>query len=65
MEDEENECKPEAGYRHPNFKAVAFFQFLHLPGLSDPEVDLDAVLANHLQLDVLDVLSGHLEFYSW
>ena len=51
MEDEENESKPEAGSRHSYFLAVAFFQFLHLRGLFDPEVDLVAVVAE---------LGGHI-----
>ena len=41
--------------------AVALLELAHLRGLLDPEVDLVAVLAHHLQLDVLGVVSSHLE----
>ena len=65
MVDVENESKPDAGNRHSYPLAVAFFQFCHLDGLFDPEVDLVAVLVHQLQLDVFGVISGHDEIFSW
>ena len=41
--------------------AVALLELAHLRGLLHPEVDLVAVLANHLQLNVLSVVSSHLD----
>ena len=53
------EEEPEAGNGHAHPLAVALLQLPHLRGLLDPEVDLIAVLANHLQLDVLAVVTRH------
>ena len=48
---------PEAGDRHADPLAVALLELAHLGGLLHPEVDLVAVLADHLQLDVLGLVS--------
>ena len=49
------EEEPEGGDGDANSLAVRLLQLSHQRGLLHPEVDLVAVLAHHLQLDVLRV----------
>ena len=48
---------PERGDRDPDPLSIGLLQFSHLSGLLDSEMDLIAVLADNLQLDVLGVFS--------
>ena len=54
---------PEGGDGDPDPLSIGLLQFSHLSGLLDSEVDLIAVLANNLQLDVLGVFS-HVDDWS-
>ena len=49
--------RPETSDRHSHPLTVALLQFAHLRGLLDTEVDLITVLTDHLQLDVLSLVS--------
>ena len=54
---------PERGDGDADPLSIGLLQFSHLSGLLDSEVNLIAVLANNLQLDVLGVFS-HVDDWS-
>ena len=54
---------PEGCDWHSNSLSIGFLQFSHLSGLLDTEMDLIAVLAHNLQLDVLGIFT-HFVFGS-
>ena len=54
---------PEGGDGDPDPLSIGLLQFSHLSGLLDSKVNLIAVLANNLQLDVLGVFS-HVDDWS-
>ena len=56
---------PEAGHRHSDPLAVGLLQLAHLGGLLHPEVDLVRVLSDHLQLDVLGLVTHGVAVEVW